>query len=168
MSAGHHTDHRHSDDLERELRRLLADPKVKKLLKRPYKVDFSHPMPLTGGSTVAWERFFLDPSLKRRFTVGARRNADLSGPVLEHEVVEKALRMVFGMSYDRAHRFATLAEKHVVVGMGLDWEAYKRVMAKIVRQDEHERPKSMPKGYDYGPLRESRGIKALKGLRRAA
>ncbi len=154
--------------MERELLRLMADAKVKKLLQRPYKVDFSHEMPLTGGSTVDWDRFFLDPALKRRFAVGRKRNVDLSQPVLEHEVVEKALRVVFGMNYDRAHRFATLAEKRVVVGMGLDWEAYKRVMAKIVRQDEHERPKSMPKGYDYGPLRESRGIKALKGLRRAA
>ena len=164
MSAGHRTETRHSEAMLRELKRLLADPRVKKLINSPYRVDFKHEMPLTGGSTVAWGTFFLDPKLKKRFTVGSKANLELWKPVLRHEVVEKALRIVFGMGYDRAHAFATLAERLVVEGMGIDWPAYKRAMASIVRRDEHERPKSLPAGYDYGPLRASRGLKSLKGL----
>lgn len=165
MSAGHHTHHEHTDAQRRELKRLLDDPRVKKLVESHVRVNLSHEMPLTGGSAVEWGTFFLDPKLKKRFTVGKKADQDLSGPVLRHEIVEKALRQVFGMSYDRAHLFATLAERQEVEGMGLNWHSYKDVMESIVRRDEHERPKSMPKGYDYGPLRASRGIKSLKGLR---
>lgn len=168
MSAGHQTEHHESAALGQELARLLADARVKKLMQRAYRVDFSHPMPLTGGSTVTWDRFFLDPRLKQRFSVGQRRDVDLSEPVLRHEVVEKALRQVLGMSYDRAHVLATLAERQVVKAMKLDWNAYKRVMSQIVRRDESERPKSMPKDFDYGPVRASRGLKSLKWLQRAA
>lgn len=165
MSAGNHTHPEHSDAQIRELKRLLADARVKKLLATQYRVNFSHPMPLTGGSTVEWGTFFLDPKLKRWFTVGKKADQDLAPSVLRHEVVEKALRQVFGMSYDRAHLFATVAERLEVERMGMNWGAYKRVMEGIVRTDEHERPKALPQGFDYGPLRASRGLKSLKGLR---
>jgi hypothetical protein len=168
MSSGHHTHHHHNDRVLRELKRLLAEPDVKKWLDKPYKVDFSHPMPLTGGSTVDWGTFFLDPVLKERFKVGRRRNVDLAPFVLRHEIVEKALRLAKGMSYDRAHAYATCAEHQDVTAAGLDWDAYKSVMRKITSQNEHERPKGMPKGYDYGPLRASRDVKALRGVRRVA
>ena len=168
MSAGHHSHHRPSDTLDAELKRLMGDSRVKKLLARPYKVDFSYEMPLTGGSSDTWGTFYLDPGLKGRFRVGKERNVEVWRAVLEHEVVEKALRMVFGMAYDRAHRLATTAEHHVVTDMGLDWEAYKALMERIVRRDERERPTVMPKGFDFGPLHASRGIKALKGLKARA
>jgi hypothetical protein len=167
MSAGHRTHHDHSDSQIRELKRLLADERVKKLIKTPYRVDLSHQMPLTGGSTVQWGKFFLDPKLKKTFMIGKKANQDLSPPVLRHEVVEKALRQVFGMSYDRAHIMATVAERLEVEKMGLDWETYKRTMESIVRKDEHEHPKSLPKDYDTGPLRASRGVKSLKWLQKA-
>lgn len=166
MSSGHLTAHHHTEAMKRELQRLLADPRVKKLLDQRPKVDFSHEMPLTGGSTVAWGTFFLDPSLKQRFTVGHRTGMDLSGPVLRHEVVEKVLRRVFGMTYDRAHAFATLAERLVVEADGMKWGPYKNVMESIVRRDEHERPKTLPRGYDLGPLRASGAIKGLRGVTR--
>lgn len=168
MSAGHRTQYRHSEAVVRELRRLLADPRVKKLVDGRVKVDFSHEMPLTGGSTVAWGTFFLDPRLKKRFTVGNKAGMDLSGPVLRHEVVEKALRMVFGMGYDRAHILATCAERLVVESAGMKWGPYKDAMESIVRRDEHERPAALPKGYDTGPLRASRGLKSLRGLTKQA
>lgn len=168
MSAGHHTHPEHSDAQKRELKRLLADSRVKKLLATPYRVNLSHEMPLTGGSTVEWGTFFLDPKLKKHFAVGNRADQDLAPFVLRHEVVEKALRKVFGMSYDRAHLFATMAEMDEVEKSRLNWEAYKRVMMSLDRKDERERPKSLPKGYDYGPLRASRGLKSLKGLRERA
>lgn len=168
MSAGHHTSERHSVAMKRELAGLLADPMVKKLVEGPIKVDFSHKMPLTGGSSVKWGQFYLDPRLKERFTVGNKANQDLSKPVLRHEVVEKALRQVFGFSYDRAHAFATLAERLVVEAMGMSWAAYKAVMASIVRRDEKQQPKSFPAGFDFGPFRESRGLKSLRWINRAA
>lgn len=168
MSAGHHVHHEHSQADLRELKKLLADSRVKKLLASSVRVDLSHQMPLTGGSTVAWGTFFLDPKLKETFTVGEKRDVSLRKPVLRHEMVEKALRQVFRMGYDRAHRLATIAERLVVEEMDLNWGAYKRVMARIVRADEHERPNSMPHDYDYGPLRASRDVKSLGRLRKAA
>lgn len=168
MSAGHQIKHEHSTAQIAELKRLLADARVKKLLASSIRVDVSREMPLTGGSTVKWGTFFLDPKLKNTFTVGKKHGVDLSRPVLRHEMVEKALRMVFGMAYARAHLFATVAERLMVEAMGLDWGSYKRVMGGIVRRDEHEHPKSLPKDYDRGPLRESRGLKSLKWLQKAA
>jgi hypothetical protein len=82
--------------------------------------------------------------------------------------VEKALRTIFRMGYDRAHTLATAAERLVVESMGLNWAAYKRVIGSLVRRDEHERPKMLPKGFDYVPLRESRGLKSLRGLKEEA
>lgn len=157
VSSGHSTTYRHSETLVRELKRLLADERVKKLISGPIKVSFDHEMPLTGGSTVKWGTFFLDPKLKEA-------GEKFWEPVLRHEVVEKALREVFGMGYDRAHTLATCAEHEKVGEMGLNWRDYKNTMESIVRRDEHERPKSLPKDYDYGPLRASRGVKSLHGL----
>lgn len=168
MSAGHHTAHRHSEQLARELERVLSDKRVIEYLKRPHRVDFSHQMPLTGGSSVDGRVYFLDPRLKRKYTVGTKAGQDLSGPVLRHEMVEKALRAVFGLSYARAHALATCAERFAVEAMGLSWAAYKNVMESIVRRDEHERPKTLPREYDLGPLRASGGLKSLRGLTRKA
>jgi hypothetical protein len=140
----------------------MADKRVQKLVNGPVRVDFSHEMPLTGGSTVKWGTFFLDPRLKESYRVGKKAKMDLAEPVLRHEVVEKALRTIFGMGYDRAHTLATCAERLVVEARGMDWGDYKRVMEHIVRRDEHERPKSLPKGYDYTPMRESH-IRGLSG-----
>lgn len=165
MSAGHRTGHKQSTDFVREYERLMADPRVVKYLARSARTDLSHEMPLTGGSTIDGRTYFLDPKLKRRYDVGKKKGQDLSAPVLRHERVEKALRDVLGMSYDRAHAFATHAEKQVVEGRGMDWTIYKDVMESIVRRDERERPKSLPAGYDYGPLRASGGLKSLRGLR---
>jgi hypothetical protein len=159
MSAGHHRHHAHTPELIAEYHKLVKDPRIKAYLARPYRVDTSHPMPLTGGSTTDGRVYFADPRLAK---------SDLLVFVLWHERTEKAFRAVLGMAYARAHALATVGERSKVEESGRSWPAYKREVASVVRRSEHERPAAMPKGYDYGPLRESGGVKSLAWLRRRA
>jgi hypothetical protein len=152
MSAGHRHTRGTADEVE--LERILALPKVKAYLARPYRVVF-HPMILTGGSSVDGRTYFLDPRLKEKYTVGEKRDQDLAPFVLTHERYEKAFREVLGMNYSRGHLFATMVEKREVKAAGLEWSPYKNVMESIVRTDEEERP-SFPKGFDHVPVIESR------------
>lgn len=149
MSCGHRRKSEGgSVELERELKELLAKPEVKKYLNRRFNVDRRHDIPLTGGSNVDGSVYYLDRRLPGQFVV----------PVLEHERVEKALRSVLNMTYDRAHRLATVAEKLKVESLDMDWATYKRRVAKVVRRDEHEDGEDIPKDLDLGPYRGSNAL----------
>jgi hypothetical protein len=137
--SGHHFTP--SDSLRRELKTLLSDPKVKSCLARSYKVSYAYPIPLTGGSSVDGRTFYIHPDVQK---------SDRPH-VLLHERIEKALREALGMSYDRAHRLATMDE-HESVGAS-KWKAYKERIGKIVQENEH--PSKTPKDLDTGPYRES-------------
>lgn len=145
MSSGHHHQHAHSKELCDEVTRLLADEKVRAFMKRPYTVSFSRKIPLTGGSNIRGDVYYIDsdvPAVLRSF-------------ILWHERVEKALRQVLEMSYDRAHVLATCAEHMRVEEAGHSWEDYKKRVAPIVRENEKRRPFPLPSSFDTGPMRES-------------
>jgi hypothetical protein len=74
--------------------------------------------------------------------------------VLWHERVEKALRDVHRMTYDRAHQIATTAERALVESRGLNWEEYKREIGKVVRHDETEPMRNLPKDLDMEPMKD--------------
>lgn len=151
MSSGHHHKTLHHPDLIAEVERLLKDKSVHKYIEDMNDigaVDYKHKIPLTGGSSKDGRTYYLDrdvPQKLRQF-------------VLWHERVEKALRTVKGMSYDRAHNLATAAERMNVEESGRDWTAYKREIAGIVRANEKEAPHKMPAGFDTGPYRESNSM----------
>lgn len=151
MSSGHAAAH---GDVN-ELTHLLADPRVRAYLERPWRVVY-HPMLLTGGSSVDGSIYYLDPSLQRLYHVGLRAPANLSRFVLLHERIEKALRAVLGMPYPRAHVLATAAERLEVERAGIRWDTYKGVMQHIVHLNEGAHP-SFPPGFDLGPVRDYYG-----------
>jgi len=140
MSAGHRNKQIHSDTDRRELRSLLSDKDVKAYLTKPYTVDTSKHIPLTGGSNIAGNKYYIDRSVPKR----------LQHYILWHERVEKALRAVKGMSYDRAHTLATLAEKIKVEAHGHNWIKYKDECESLVRKDEKEGGRG-PKDLDPVP-----------------
>ena len=152
MSSGHSHHFTASEALAKELKKLLDDPKAKAYLSRKYTVE-ERPMPLTGGSSLDGRTYYLDPSLAKPVKIGTR-TVDLRPFVLSHERTEKVLRDLFGMSYNRAHELATMAEHQKVTAAGISWNLYKRTVAKPVRQDEKERV-TLPKNFDMGPLRSS-------------
>ncbi len=151
MSSGHHHKTLHHPDIIAEVEHLLEDPKVFNYLRRPYTVITTGKIPLTGGSSTDGRRYYLDRDLPKRFRT----------TVLWHERVEKALRVVKGMSYDRAHNLATAAERMKVEESGKDWNAYKREIGAIVRANEKEAPHKMPAGFDTGPYKESNSMGML-------
>lgn len=155
MSAGHHHRQNHTSELIREVKSILGLPEVKAYLGRPYVVDYSREIPLTGGSSRDGGRYYIDP----------RVPLSLRPFVLRHERVEKAVRDVLGKSYSVAHRIATGAERIMVEESGRDWEEYKRQIAVPVRQAEKERPKSTPKDLDIGPYKESGEMRLLRSAR---
>lgn len=145
MSSGHHHQHSHTKELCNEVTELLAQPDVRAFMKRPYTVSFSRKIPLTGGSNIRGDVYYIDsdvPAVLRSF-------------ILWHERVEKALRQVLEMSYDRAHVLATCAEHMRVEEAGKSWEDYKKRTSLIVRENEKRRPLPLPAGFDYEPMRVS-------------
>lgn len=142
MSAGHR--HNPSFDLAHEVTRLLASAAVRTYLKRPFKVSYRYAIPFTGGCSTDGKTYYIDPSVPTR-------DRPL---VLEHERVEKALR-VNGYTYARAHVLATAAERMKALLMRRDWDAYKNEMASIVRRNEKAKGGMLPSDLDPGPYRES-------------
>jgi hypothetical protein len=145
MSAGHRHHQEHDPAIVSQTRKYLAMPQISGYLARPYSTDFSHRIPYTGGSSADGRIYYVDPDVPaalRRFVVW-------------HERVEKALRDELRMSYDRAHRIATCAERLMVEAEGHSWEAYKRAVGKPVRINEAHKDSNMPPGFDYGPYFET-------------
>jgi len=145
MSAGngHPNAPRHFASIERELKKLLARPDVQAYMNRKWMTNFKFSIPLTGGSSIDGLTYYIDPNVApadRQF-------------VLVHERVEKALRAVMGMTYDRAHELATAAERLEVEKMKKNWAEYKTRIGKVVRVDEKEAIANLPANYDYGPMK---------------
>ena len=145
MSAGHRSGFSHFHTIRSDCQKLLANPRIRAYLAKPYKVDTSHHIPLTGGSNKAGNIYYLDP-----------RIAEQDRPfVLWHERVEKAARDVFDMSYDRAHMYATCAEHMRLEAAGGNWDEYKKRIGAVVREDEKSKSDNLPSDLDPGPYRES-------------
>lgn len=140
MSAGHRHHQEHTDALKKETKHLLEDANIKQYMAKPYVTDFSKKIPLTGGSNVAGDKYFVDADVPSR----------LRKYIMVHERVEKALRDVRKMRYDNAHKYATCAERMAVEKDGLNWESYKKEAAAIVRGNEKRGPERVP-GLDPGP-----------------
>lgn len=156
MSAGHRKGYRHSKELERETERILALPAIKAYMAKPYKEDCLHDIPLTGGSSIKGDIYYLDRRLSR----------ELREFVLQHERVEKAVREVMGKGYSRAHEIATCAEKMLVEKRKRNWDDYKHDVGQQVRHDEKEKGKlNIPKDLDPGPYKGSGEESLLRGKR---
>lgn len=121
----------------------MATPEIKAYLARPYREDFSHPIPLTGGSSKNGRVYYEDPNVPVK----------LRPFVMWHERTEKAFRDVLKMDYDRAHELATCAERVLVESKGLNWEEYKREIGKVVRHDETESKTNLPPDLDRVPMK---------------
>lgn len=151
MSAGHyHKSHETAE--EKELDELLKDKAVIDYMRRPFKVNVNQKVPLTGGSSLDGKVYYIDPD------VGTEDQIH----VLNHERLEKALRAVKGMSYNEAHRLATLYEKRGVMAKKRSWSSYKRQVAKPVRFNEKRGAEKLPKDFDLGPYRESGEMRLVK------
>jgi hypothetical protein len=123
----------------------LATPEIKEFLAKPFRVDYSHTIPLTGGSNRNGRTYYED----RDVPVGLRKF------ILWHERTEKAFRSVLGMNYSRAHTLATCAERVLVEAAGRNWEQYKREVAQVVRHNEIEPKVGLPPDLDRVPMKES-------------
>lgn len=145
MSAGHHHNHRHTPELQREYHALLKEPAVAAYLLRPHKEIFTYRVPYTGGSSVDGRNYYGDPDIPK----------DLRPFVMWHERTEKAFREIKKMTYARAHDLATCGEHIAVEKSGRGWGEYKKKIAEIVRRNEGERGVALPPDLDPGPYRES-------------
>jgi hypothetical protein len=85
-----------------ELEDLLKRRDVVRYLASRYTVVWA-PLWLTGGTSANGRIVYLSTALRDRPTLAAR--------VIYHERVEWALRYLAGLGYDRAHDFATQAER---------------------------------------------------------
>jgi hypothetical protein len=59
------------------------------------------------------------------------------------------------MRYDRAHELATVGEHLEINAAKQNWTAYKNQIGRVVRQDEKQGSKKLPKDFDHGPQTES-------------
>lgn len=141
MSVG---DRRHVEEsTPEELHHALSHPAVQAVLEQPAQEDFTHHIPLTGGSNVSGTTYYGDKSLP----------TSLRPFVMVHERVEKAVRSGLGLKYPEAHKLATAAEKMAVEHAGHNWAAYKKAVDGPVRRDENEPQADVPPDLDHGPFK---------------
>jgi len=96
-------------------------------------IDTSHTVKSGAVASKNSNVVYIDPSIPQEF----------HPYLVEHETVEKHL-MAGGMSYDKAHKYATLAEKHMVESAGGDWKKYTMALDPHVAEDTSEENTNPP------------------------
>src|ERR1700730_6365913 len=95
MSAGH-AHRRVNEKHPRELQKLLADPSMRAMMARPYRVVENCDIPDLGGYSVLGDVYYLDRSFAAALRAGEIPIPGMTGEqirtaVLIHEHVEKCL-----------------------------------------------------------------------------
>lgn len=167
MSAGH-PHKRPNERHETELAKKLADPDVRRMLARRYRVDLDHDVPDLAGYNGMGSVYFLD----RHFAAAIRAGevmidgrpaslVQLVRPLIGtpgrpgHERIEKCLLDAIAppQLYPDAHEFATCGE-HEIVRRELRWRpfAYEAGLRKFIKRSAAERIEHPPLDLDCAPL----------------
>jgi hypothetical protein len=158
MSSGHHhktdlTDHELDDLLDE----VLADPRVKRQLAKPRKVNTSKDIPLLGSSNIGWTTIYLDVHLRvRDLPYGTilvdGRKLDVKPGLIRHETLEPILENVYGWAYSPpSHEIAQHYEERLYKEMGFDPRAVEKAFKPFIRNDEAEPLPNVPLDLDLRP-----------------
>jgi hypothetical protein len=158
LSSGHHhktdlTDHELDDLLDE----VLADPRVKRQLAKPRKVNTSKDIPLLGSSNIGWTTIYLDVHLRVRdlpygtILVDGKR-LDVKPGLIRHETLEPILENLFGWPYSPpSHEVAQHWEERDYIDKGFDPRAVEKTFKPFIRNDESEPLPNVPLDLDLRP-----------------
>lgn len=82
----------------------------------------------------------------------------------EHEKVEGILIRLYGFDYDKAHRYASIAERRLVK----DWPAYERRLRGPISDAEHAPAKNLPPNLLAEPYRGTKFMPVVSKAQNAA
>ena len=158
MSAGHH----HSTDLTQHelddlLDEVLANPKVKAQLAKPFKLITTKDIPLLGSSNIGWTNVYTDVHLRFRdwpyglIPIGDRR-LDVKPGLIRHERLEPILENFYGWNYSPpSHEIAQHYEVRLYREMGFDPRTVEKAFVPFIRSDEKEKLPNVPTDLDLRP-----------------
>lgn len=150
-----------------ECERILADPRVVKLLSQKPTIDATYDNPYIAGYSKNGKIVYIDRDFPyRTFKVGTKTINALPFLLL-HETVEKAILMVFKSTYQYAHAIATYAEEKAAKAAGIDIVAYEKAYAKFDKSDYNKRLLRVAPDLDLKPYVDSKDTKLLAKLRAA-
>ena len=139
MSSGHHGSRGSGLKSEdRDLNRALKNPKVSRLLSKPFKINRDYDIPYLGGYSVDGSTIYFDRHLpdKISFNVDGKDYTYFPETYLKcHEAFEKAVMETLGWSYSAAHEAATGYERRAVISGGLPWDGYQKSLKHYIKAD---------------------------------
>lgn len=158
MSAGH----RHKTDLTAHelddlLDEVLANPKVKARLAKPFKLITDKDIPLLGSSSIGWVNVYTDVHLKYRdwpygYIPVEGKRLDVKCGLIRHERLEPILENVYGWNYSPpSHEIAQHWEERLYKEMGFDPRAVEKAFKPFIRNDESEPLPNVPLDLDLRP-----------------
>jgi hypothetical protein len=157
MSAGH-AHRRVNEKHPRELQKLLANPSMRAMMARPYRVVENCDIPDLGGYSVLGDVYYLDRSFAAALRAGEIPIPGMTGEqirtaVLIHEHVEKCLLDADNNidSYLDAHEFATCAEHEYVRSLKVTPLTYERGLRAIIELVQHKMVERPPRALACAP-----------------
>ncbi len=159
MSSGHSggKDQPTPDELDDLLAEVLANPKVRQQLARPFKVDHGYDIALLGSSSVDGDTVYIDRHFKVpgrpfcRIPVGKKVLNAVPG-LVRHERLEQILENVYGWKYILAHYVAEHWEEQLYKAQGFDPKAVEKAYEPFIKYAEHEKITRVPTDLDARPL----------------
>ena len=136
MAAGQSNPTPHVTNKERaELDKIFSEPKFVRAYRRYTKTNSEFHVPYLAGSSQDGRTVYFDQ----------RTPASAKPFIAEHEKVEGVLIREYGWDYEKAHKFATEAERTKVEGtLGLNWKIYQEKLSGPISKAEKAPKRNLP------------------------
>lgn len=136
MTAAHSNETPPVTQKEREeLDTLMSEPWFVKAYKKYTKTDSEYHVPYLAGSNTEGTCVYFD----------SRVPAATKPFIKEHEIIEGILIRIKKWPYEKAHKFATEAERTKVEGtLGLNWKVYQAKLEQPIKQAEAAPKRNLP------------------------
>ena len=132
---------------------------------------FSNKYDVPYGAGYNWDGtcIYIDRRLPRSFKDSTGQTVDIHKYLVLHEIVEKNLIDMFGISYNEAHTIAMGAESTALLKDGINYDEYYGYIGKFISYDIDPRDiRSVPSDLDETPYIEDKldeVVKKIRGLK---
>ena len=142
-------------------KKLVSDPKFKARMASINSIPIikKYDIPYLAGYSVDGKTVYIDRHLKTEW-----KGEDLSKFLRLHEITEKTLLDIGGLTYQEAHHIATHYERMAVEKAGLNWNEYTKYLDPFIKKVHHEHLDIVPKNLDLTPYKDEHEKKLLTNL----
>jgi hypothetical protein len=142
-------------------KKLVSDPKFKARMASINSIPIikKYDIPYLAGYSVDGKTVYIDRHLKTEW-----KGEDLSKFLRLHEITEKTLLDIDGLTYQEAHHIATHYERMAVEKAGLNWNEYTKYLDPFIKKVHHEHLYVVPKNLALTPYKDEHEKKLLNSL----